>query len=116
MTHPIKMRNTGNVYTVDEAATQSDIRNKEPKFFSTSFGKRETFEMYRGFLIVRHTVQYSGSFGQSGPKERKTLVYLFDKEHGTLLVSGGGVPLTGAPQARRFIDRLILEGEYYHGM
>jgi hypothetical protein len=94
-------------YEVNEDASIADIERTEPLFFKNSHGKRETFDMYRGFLIVRHTVQFTNC-----KPERRTVVYIFGKsstsgELQTLCVFHP----SGIPQAKRMIDAALESGE-----
>lgn len=89
-------------YEVDENACLVDIERAEPLFFKTPHGKRETFTVYRGFLIVRNTVRITNK------PERRTVVYIFGKsstsgELQTLCVFHPN----GIPQAKRMIDKAL---------
>lgn len=101
--HQIKNTRSGNIWTVDEKATESDHRSAEPLFYATTFGKRETKEFYRGFLIVRCTSTFDGK-----PK-RMTVVYIFGKsdETGKLGSLCIATNLSDAKSARKAIDRVI---------
>lgn len=95
---------------VDEGTTESKIRRNCPGFFKTPHGKRETFSMYRGALIVRHTVQYTGC----NPK-RETVVYLYtDDMEGrpdTFCVSVGS-KCNNLRDAKKLVDRIYETGRY----
>ncbi len=99
-------------FVVDEFSSIGDIHNAEPKFFTAKFGKRETFDMYRGFLICRCTVTFSDN-----KPERKTTVYMFGYEEGdaankyTLCVSSK-YDLNSTRQAKQLIDQIITKGAY----
>lgn len=109
----VKMTSTDNVWTVDETACLVDVERAEPKFFKFPHGKRETYSMYRGFLIVRHTVQLTGR-----RPERRTVVYLFGKDEtghpATLCVSAGWSP-GSIRAAERLIDAILQRGTYTYG-
>ena len=96
---------------VDELNDESTIRSKLSRghFFRTPHGKRETFTFYRGCIIVRNTVTFTGC-----KPERRTTVYLFAEEgwsEGTRAdVLCCGSDFSGIPQAKRYIDRMLKEG------
>lgn len=103
MIHQITNSRTGNVWTVDEKASQSDHQSAEPVFYNNKHGTRETFEFYRGFLIVRHTAVFDGR------SKRITVVYIFGKSSedgklGSLCISQNR---SDAKSARKYIDSVI---------
>jgi hypothetical protein len=104
---------TGAVARVSESTSLAEIKTKVPSFFTTPFGKRETYTMYRGFLIVRNTVQFSSG------SERKTIVYLFthnlEGRPDTFCVSPG-TQLSGIQDAKKLIDKILETGRYEYGM
>ncbi len=101
-THVIRLSHSGERVVIDEDTSLSDI---EPAFFRTPHGKRETYNMYRGFLIVRSTVQFDGA-----PPTRKTVVYLFTKNlEGRPSTLCCGHPANDRA-ARRYIDNMIAAG------
>lgn len=107
MQHNITYRGTGSIYVVDEMTSLTDLQNNMPKFFNVSFGKRETFEVYRGFLIVRHTVKFHHS-----PPERHTVVYIYGVDRNdTLCVARSGI-VHSAKQAKKLIDGIIKTGSF----
>jgi hypothetical protein len=112
MKHTIKL--TTCEIVVDESTELSTIERNVPLFFKTPHGKRETYDVYRGFLIVRNTVQFTG-----GKPERRTVVYAYTDDlegsPNTFCVSTGG-NLTGKPHAKRLIDKILAEGQYTFGM
>ena len=59
-------------FYVDPTASLDDMQQKCPLFFRTAHGKRETYTPYRGCLIVRNTVTFTGC-----KPVRKTAIYLF---------------------------------------
>lgn len=62
-------------FTVDEGADENFMRRNGNHFFDKVGGrKREVFETYRGFIIVRYTRGYS-----NGVSERVTTLYAFGK-------------------------------------
>lgn len=85
-----------------------DMQQFEPKFFSAKFGRRETFSVHRGQLIVRHTVRFS-----NGCSSRKTVLYFVvanpDCDNKPYLLCMGS-DFSSARQAQRFIDRVFKEG------
>ena len=84
-----------------------------PNFFRSAVGRRETFTVYRGQIIVRTTVQFSSG------SQRRTCVYLYfvdgELKNNTLCVSTGNNLKTIA-SAKRMIDRVLDNGIYHYGM
>jgi len=89
--------------TVDENISELDLRHAEPLFFARPFGKRETYTVHRGFVIVRHTVRHSND-----DTHRCTVVYAFGKwgrqPAGTYHITSD---CTGIAQAKRLIDDIL---------
>lgn len=102
----VTIKATGNVYEVNEHKSLSDMERAEPLFFKTPHGKRETYTIHRGQLIVRNTVQFTGC-----KPERKTTVYLFlhdtDTNNWSTLHAGGASTLY---QAKKLIDHILDTG------
>ena len=99
---------SGSTLILDEDASLANMQDAEPKFFARPHGKRETFDVYRGQLIVRNTVQ----FGNAKP-ERRTVVYLFVEDKSinkkyTLCCSSGNA-VYSIRDAEKLIDRIISE-------
>lgn len=99
----VRVESVEEVYEVNENASKDDVKRAEPLFFDRPFGKRERIIMYRGFLIVRNTVQRIYC-----DPERKTVVYIFGKPTSskgfyTLLV----FEPNSIRQAKRLIDRAL---------
>ena len=111
MTHTIKLSTTEVV--IDESTTLSKIKENVPEFFETKFGKRETYTMYRGFLIVRYMAEFSHG------SEQKTVIYLYtDSLEGypdTFCIMPAKDPKS-IPQAKKIIDAVISTGQYSYGM
>jgi hypothetical protein len=107
----LKHKGTGNVWQIDEAATESDMRRTETHFFKKAHGKRETYDEYRGFLIVRSTVTFTGAKPQ-----RMTAIYFYGKGEGMTKPALMNVHPKYMPNsvkaAQRMIDKLIELGEY----
>jgi hypothetical protein len=110
----ICLNGTGSLWQIDERLSLSDIERNCPKFFSCTHGKRETYTIYRGQLIVRNTVQFTGM-----PKKRKTTVYLVvthQVSRGNWHRKGNfdtfclGSDFSGIESAKRAIDRVLEEG------
>ena len=110
----ICFENTGNLWQVDEWLSQTDVERGCPVFFRTPHGKRETYTMYRGQLIVRNTVQFTGASPQ-----RMTTVYLVTTHE----ISRGnwhrkenfetfclGSDYSNINSAKRAIDRVLESG------
>jgi len=110
--HVITFTSTGSRFKVTETSAECEMRNRCPVFFRTPHGKRETFTVYRGQLIVRNTVDFGG-----GKPQRRTVVYLYlvesldDSEHGMPDLFCVGHP-DGVRQAKRLIDQILESGEY----
>ncbi len=107
--------NDGTVFgEVDEQSTLSDIQSKCPAFFRTPHGKRETYTIYRGQLIVRNTVKFA-----SCKPSRMTSVYLFfvsgEMKSDTFCISSGSNIHT-IGQAEQLIDRVLDGGKYFYGI
>lgn len=110
MEHEIRRINlcsTGNVYgetaVVDDSTSETDIRRAIPNFFRQPHGRRETYTVYRGCLIVRMTVQFTG-----GPPTRRTVAYYYDvKAKDTFCLSTGHLELQSVYQAKKLIDRMF---------
>lgn len=108
----VRNANTGIEFEIDELSSLSDIERKCPAFFLFRFthGKRETYSVYRGFLIVRSTVKFT----REKPK-RRTVLYLYGRtlgeNHGpdTFHITSD---LSSVRQAHRCVDRIIQKGEY----
>lgn len=112
----IKNKGTSAIWTINDSISLEDIQKAEPLFFKTKHGKRETYEIYRGFLIVRHTVKFTHS------NERRTVVYMFGEVNeqgsiwtGTHCVSAGTI-INNSKDAHKLIDKIISSGEYYYGI
>lgn len=104
----VKNRETGSIWEVNELNSQVDVENHCPLFFSCKHGRRETYTFYRGQIIVRNTVQFTGV-----PPERRTVVYLFVKEpeHSSYDTMCVGHP-SSIYQAKKLIDEILESGEY----
>ena len=102
----ITIKATGNVYEVNEWTSIVDMERAEPLFFKTPHGKRETFTIHRGQLIVRNTVTFTGCKPQ-----RMTTVYLFlhdtDADSWSTLHAGSASSIY---QAKKLIDRILDSG------
>lgn len=100
-------------YQVDESFYLSAIRQKCPAFFRTPFGQRETYVVYRGFIICRHTVHFTGC-----RPERHTVVYLYDPVKNDMMHCGTTVAedLKNIGHARKLIDRILSLGYKWFDM
>ena len=101
---------TGSVYQVNELKRLSDIQHAEPGFFAITHGKRETYAVYRGQLIVKNTVKYTDWFGREKP-ERRIIVYLFIFDHesdswSTLHADN----VSSIYKAKKLIDQILEDG------
>jgi hypothetical protein len=106
MQHLITIRETQ--YLINEYSSEYDMRNTCPKFFVTPHGNRETFTVYRGQLIVRNTVQFTGC-----KPTRRTALYLYlvncqnDNCVPDLLCVGWPSSIR---KTKRLIDEIITRG------
>ncbi len=103
--HEIKLYTT--TIIVDENNHLHDMEQSCPRFFKTSHGKRETFTPYRGCMIVRNTVKFTGC-----KPERKTVVYLYtgDLEGSPDFFCCPEANVKSIDQAKRYIDRVLAAG------
>jgi hypothetical protein len=110
----IKRRGEGSVIgDVDESTDLHTIERACPTFFRTPHGKRETYDTYRGQLIVRNTVKFDRK------SVRRTVVYLFfvsgEMKNDTFCISSG-CDLACVQDAKRLIDLVLDGGEYEYGI
>ena len=114
MKHEIQL--TSSVVTIDEASGLSDMQSNCPLFFKTKHGKRETYTVHRGCLIVRGTTTFDRQTG------RMTSVFLYlpegfpDSKVADFFCVSAGCNLASVKQAKRLIDRIIAEKRYEYGM
>ena len=106
MTHKIQSKYDYTYMVVDEDSTEYEHRVAEPSFY-TKFGKRNTYEFYRGFLINRHTAPHGRltcvyAFGQWSDSTRKT----------SYCVANGSEGLKNSKQAKQLIDQIIESGHF----
>jgi hypothetical protein len=93
---------------VNEKSSLYDMEKGCPLFFKTKFGKRETYSVYRGQLIVRYSVQFTNG------TQRLTSVYLFFGDDLNCISSGSDINTEG--QAKKLIDRVLDGGIYRYGI
>ncbi len=96
----IKLHYSNDTITHNEWWSEVDVRRTVPNFFRTKFGKRETYTFYRGFIIVRNTVQFTNSRPQ-----RKTTLYLFTGTD-TLHMDGAG---NSVRSAKKRADEILAD-------
>lgn len=108
----IKSQLMGSEYEVDTGLSLMRVASECPKFFDTPHGKRETYSMHQGFMIVRNTVTFTGCRPQ-----RRTVIYMVTRDmfegrpkYDTLCVQTGSS--MSIRQAERFIDKVIKERSY----
>lgn len=104
----------GSEVDFDTTATEETMRHNCPLFFRTPHGKRETYTVYNGSLIVRNTVQFTGCRPQ-----RMTAVYLCLSNlagHPDLFCVSAGSNISSIAQAKRLVDRIIAAREYHYGI
>lgn len=61
---------------ISETSSLLDMQTNCPNFFHQKFGTRETYNVYRGQLIVRHTVKIH-NHALFLVNQRHTVVYLY---------------------------------------
>lgn len=107
-------RSTNTIFEVDENQTLEDIKSNCVRFFKVKHGKRETFSVYRGCVIVRHTVQYTGQ-----PPKRETVVYTYGKfdncTNPDFFCVSIGSQCESIAQAKKLINCLLDCRVYYYG-
>ena len=107
MSNIVKVKLHCSTLEVDTLASKSDMRNQCPMFFKNSHGKRETFTIHKGCIIVRNTIQFTCC-----KPERHTTVYLYGKlEDGqyNMFCISSLVDLKNVAQAKRLIDNALNE-------
>ena len=118
----VKHRDTGSINIVDDQSSLDQMQTQEPKFFETPHGKRETYSVYRGCLIVRNTPRFT--MDRYRKPVRQTAVYLFypvealkegDPDNYAGLTNLAGSTVTTVTQAKRLIDRVLDNGLHYYG-
>mgnify|MGYP001209275634 CR=1 FL=1 len=113
----------------NEDASFSDIERACPGFFKTPHGKRESYSVHRGCLIVRATTEICRV------PTRMTSVFLF-LPHGhedggrpdLFCVTGCGIvygkaihglaslrSMRSIAQAKQYVDALLAHGDYSYG-
>lgn len=117
----VRHRDTGSVNIVDDEAHLGQMQQEAPAFFAIPHGKRETYSVYRGCLIVRNTPRFT--LDRHRKPERQTAVYLFypladvpkdnRDSYAGLTNLAGSKPKT-VTQAKRLIDRVLDNGMYYY--
>jgi len=103
MLQQIKLRYSNTSLAHDDSVSECTIRSNCPNFFNCKHGKRETYTFYRGCIIVRNTVQFTGC-----PPERKTTVYLYFPESPDTLHLCWSKDVR---DAKRTIDRVLEAGD-----
>jgi hypothetical protein len=104
-------------FTVDTEVSEFDMRAACPKFFAFPHGRRETYTAYRGCLIVRHTVTFTGQ----GP-QRLTVTYLFGRwprqTQSDMFHADPDYPerLTSIAQAKRHLDAILDNGKCWQDL
>ena len=103
---------------IDEEHYLADMENKCWGFFKTPHGKRETYTVYRGQLIVRNTMQFTGE-----KPTRMTAVHLYfpngyadNPGHADLFCISAGSGVGTVRQAEKLIDRVLDGGIYHYGI
>lgn len=103
----IKRHQFDDIIQTDESMRLFQLENDHGLFFATPYGKREVIDCYRGQLIVRNTVKFTGMKPQ-----RKTTVYIHViREDGTKDLMCEGSDFSNKRQAEKFIDEVLDSGE-----
>ena len=111
------MKIHGSDRITNEQASFSDIERACSKFFTNPLGKRESYSVHRGFLIVRGTDVHC-----SNAPVRRTSVFLFlpegygdESARPDLFCVSACASLNNISQAKRYIDALLAHGDYSYG-
>ena len=103
--------------TINEDHSIVDIESSEPEFFNFNLGKRQTYTMYRGCLIVRYTIKIHNSDRVTFRNERCTVAYLFGADVLSYFIFfDGGWPINSIREAKKTIDKIIEQGWYSYGL
>ena len=98
---------TGVLGTIEETTHLDTMRSNCSTFFKVPHGKRETFTVYRGQLIVRNTCSFRGK------PIRTITVYLYTIEHGgDLFCISANDKLKTIAETRHLIDKVLDCGTY----
>ena len=91
---------------IDTNTSLNTMREECPNFFRKPHGKRETFTIYRGQIIVRNTVQFTNM-----PPTRRTVAYLYlvDQKDMSYISADSSINVA---KAKRLIDK-ILDNDFY---
>ena len=104
-------------FAVDTDASELDIRAVIPATFAHPRGHNERYVFYRGCLIVRHTVTFTGC-----KPERLTIAYLFGRwpkeKTSDLFIAGPDFPehLTSIAHAKRHLDAILDNGKCWQDL
>lgn len=104
-------------FAVDTDASELDIRAAIPATFAHPRGHNERYVFYRGCLIVRHTVTFTGC-----KPERLTVAYLFGRwpkeKTSDLFIAGPDYPehLTSIAHAKRHLDAILDNGKCWQDL
>jgi hypothetical protein len=110
-------RHQSRKFAVDTEASELDIRAACPVFFANPHGRRETYIVYRGCVIVRHTVTFTGC-----KPERLTVAYLFGRwpedKTSDMFIAGPDYPerLTSIAHAKRHLDAILDSGKCWQDL
>ncbi len=109
MIRQIKMEYEKDPIPHDDCVSENTIRRACDLFFKTKHGKRETFNFYKGFVIVRNTVEFTGC----QPK-RKTTLYIFFPKYGEAadLFYVSCPDSLSIQQTKRKIDKILEEEKF----
>jgi hypothetical protein len=109
------MKIYGHDRPTNEDASFCDIERACSGFFKTKHGKRESYSVHRGCLIVRATTEICRV------PTRMTSVFIFlpegheDNGRPDLFCVSACATLRGIPQAKQYIDGLLAHGDYSYG-
>lgn len=111
------MKVYGDERVIDENASLCDMQAACSQFFDNPSGKRETYSIHRGFLIVRATDVHA-----CGGPVRRTSVFMFlpegygdESPRPDLFCVSACTNLGSVAQAKRYVDNLLEHGNYEYG-
>jgi hypothetical protein len=114
--HLITIKSHGSISgEVDTRASLVDMQRNCPGFFRKPFGKRETYTIHRGCIIVRNSARFTAS-----QPVRRTAVYLyypkgFVDSPGPNFCCVGAGNSNSIATAKKYIDLILSRGEYSYG-
>lgn len=96
--------------TVSETVTLDEIKAHVPHFFNVKLSADEKYQLYRGCVIV------TGIDNHASPPVPRIAAFLYDNATSDVHYLTAGCELHTIQETKRFIDRVLEEGQYYYGM